>query len=84
MASSALKAIRDEAFDASLFTGAYTGSAVAASASGSPAFTRQGQRVYISTAEGLGCAKGAMMAIGLEAGVVLFSYAVWHAWHLLK
>jgi hypothetical protein len=40
--------------------------------------------VYISTAEGLGCAKGAMMAIGLEAGVVLFSYAVWHAWHLLK
>jgi len=52
-----------------------------------PVFTREADGLYISTADGLRGAKGAMVAIGLEiaAGLAFYSiWQVWQAWQALR
>ncbi len=38
----------------------------------------------ITTAEGLGAARGSLMSIGLEAAVVLCLFVLWEIWHLFR
>jgi hypothetical protein len=48
-----------------------------------PVFTELAQGLKISRRAALGGARGAMAAIGLEAGAVLCCYGIWQLWRLL-
>lgn len=49
-----------------------------------PGFTDRLQETCDSMGEGARCAKGVLMAIGLEAGAVLGIFALWQVGHLLR
>jgi len=48
------------------------------------ALAKEADGLYVSTSEGLKGARGAMMAIGLEAVAALIFYGIWQAWHALR
>lgn len=51
----------------------------------SPAYTRAAVLDSSETdRDGLGAVRGAWAAIILEAGMFLFGYALWQAWHLIR
>jgi len=37
-----------------------------------------------SKPEGIRCVRGALIALGLEAAMVLFLYGIWEVWHILR
>lgn len=84
MVSQALKQTEVEAFSTSIATDACSLPELVSSAPEDSAFAREADGLYISTAQGLKGAKGAMMAIGLEAAAAIFLYALWQAWHTLR
>ncbi len=84
VASRVLKRTEVEAFRASITTDASSLVELTSSAREKSAFTREADGLYISTAQGLKGAKGAMVAIGLEAAAAIFLYAIWLAWHALR
>jgi hypothetical protein len=50
----------------------------------SSAFTKQPDGLYVSTQKAIGGAKGAMMAIAIEAAVVLLPVAIWLIWRVFR
>jgi hypothetical protein len=47
-------------------------------------FSEESDGIYVSSRAALGGAKAAMIAIGVEAAVVLFPVAVWQIWRLFR
>jgi hypothetical protein len=48
------------------------------------AFTREADGLYVSTRIGLSGAKGALLAIGLEAAAALCLFAAWQLWRIFR
>jgi len=49
-----------------------------------PAFTQEKDGLYVSSRVALGGAKAAMIAISLEAAVVVFPFAIWQFCRLFR
>lgn len=84
MASPALKLTEVEELRVPATTDACSLPELASPVREDSAFTKEADGLYISTSQGLKGAKGAMMAIGLEAAAAFVLYAIWQAWHALR
>ena len=84
MSSTALNMPEVEAFGGALITDTDAGAKEVSFERQAPAFAIQGDRLYISRAEGLTGAKGAMTAVGLEFAAAVCFYGVWQLWHLFR
>jgi hypothetical protein len=73
--SSALDRSEVEAFDAAL---------IAPFERETPAFSIEGDCLYISGAEGIRGSKGALTAVGIEVASALCLYGIWQLWRLLR
>ncbi len=77
MASRTLNMSEVEAFDDALITDTAAGPEGVPFECEAPAFTIQGDCLYVSRAEGLRGAKGAMTAVGLEVAAAFCLYGIW-------
>ena len=84
MSSSALNMSEVEAVDGALIGDTDGGPKEVPSECEAPAFTIQGDCLYISRAEALRGAKGALTAVGLEVAVAFCIYGIWQLWHLFR
>jgi hypothetical protein len=84
MSSSALNLPEVEAFGGALIADTDAGTKEVSSEREAPAFAIQGDRLYVSRAEGLRGAKGAMTAVGLEVAASFCFYGIWQLWHLSR
>lgn len=85
MASRAAHRVEAEPVRASVrITAVYTSPLTATSLNGTPAFGHITENLKISREESLGGAKGAMMALGIEAGAALCLFGAWLVLHLLR
>jgi hypothetical protein len=82
MASRSLNYLEAEAYEASSLTDAYARTTSARFVHDAFSFDDNADFLAVPTSEGLKGAKGAMMAIGLEAASVLCAYGIWHLWHV--
>lgn len=83
MASQVLEEYEVEAFHASARANAYGAPSWAPEIGGAPAFDEEADLLE-SKASGFRCAKGLLIALGLEAAAALCFYGVWHLWHILR
>lgn len=85
MSSPVLKPVEAEPLKATMqFPAAYTGPLSASFLRGAPAFSSFATRPNISRVEALRGAKGAMMAIGLEAVAAFCFYGIWQVWRIFQ
>lgn len=85
MASRAVHHVEVEPVRASVRIRAiYTSPLIATSLDGTPAFAQITDNLNISRVESLRGAKGAMVALGLEAGAALCLFSAWLVLHLLR
>jgi len=85
MIGSALNLYEAGAFDGTLMTDTDTDHKEEPFEREAPAFTTlQEGDLYVSRAEGLCGAKGALTAVGMEAATAFCLYGVWQVWHLLR
>jgi hypothetical protein len=83
VASQVLEQYEVEAFHASARANSYAAPSWASAVGDAPAFDEAADLLE-SKANGFRCAKGLMVALGLEALAALCFYGVWHLWHILR
>jgi hypothetical protein len=84
MASPAFKRTAVPAFEPLIASDRRSLSESASSLDKSPVINSEADVPYVETSKGLQAAKGAMVAIGLEAAAALLLYGIWQAWHVLR
>ncbi len=84
MASPVLKKCEVNTFKASLLTDSTTIPVPAPSLREAPAFFDTEEFQSESSAGGINCAKGYLMAIGVEAVAALCLFGIWQAWHIFR
>ena len=84
MASPARNQTEFQAFEPSITTDFCSLSEMASSLDEAPFITKEADHLSISPADGLKGAKGAAMAIGLEAVAALCFYGMWLIWHAFR
>ena len=84
MASQILQEFEIESFHASALADTYAAPLWAPSDGEADAFYEEADGLYVSRADSFRCAKGLMVALGLEAAAALCFYGLWHLWHILR
>jgi hypothetical protein len=83
VASQVLEQFEVDAFHSSAVANAYAVPSWAPSVDDAAAFDEEADLLE-SKANGFRCAKGLMVALGLEASAALCFYGMWHLWHVLR
>lgn len=84
MTTSTLNLSEVEAFHGARITDTDAGPEQVPFESEGPAFTIQEYCLYVSRAEALRGAKGALIAVGLEVAAAFCIYGIWQLWHFLR
>jgi hypothetical protein len=84
MTSQVLTEFEVESVDDARLREAYAGPAAAYFGDETSAFEEQGDGLHVFPAEGRKCAKGLLVALGMEAGAALCIVGLWQVWHLLR
>jgi hypothetical protein len=84
MAGQVLEEFEVESFHASALANSYAGPLWAPSDGRASTFREEADGLYVSRADSFRCAKGLMVALGMEAAAALCFYGLWHLWHILR
>lgn len=84
MASNALRKVEVESFERFNLIGAFARPLTEASLCDPPAFTQDADGVTVSRRQALGCAKGALLAVGVEAAAALSLFGIWQLLRFLR
>jgi len=88
MASSALRKVEVESevesFERFKLIAAFARPLTEASFCDPPAFTQEADGLSVSTRQAVGCVKGAMLVVGVEAAATLTLFGIWQLWRFLR